>query len=88
MSALFCVKEKAETTSVKSDKSTNTSGIASSCVTGDSLSISSGDTINNFEGGTAEYKVISAKMSEECTLNVFPPVVMAFIRYGTFLMGL
>ncbi|XP_042876123.1 ubiquitin carboxyl-terminal hydrolase 16-like isoform X7 [Penaeus japonicus] len=60
--------EKAETTSVKSDKSTNTSGIASSCVTGDSLSISSGDTINNFEGGTAECKVPvdQAHMEEMC----------------------
>nr|XP_045592831.1 ubiquitin carboxyl-terminal hydrolase 16-like isoform X3 [Procambarus clarkii] len=58
---------KADSTSFKSDHTTNTSGRASSCRTGDNFSISSGETINNFDG-TIEHKVPvdQAHMDEMC----------------------
>ncbi|XP_042222250.1 ubiquitin carboxyl-terminal hydrolase 16-like [Homarus americanus] len=47
--------ERADNISIRSDNTTNTSGKASSSITGDTFSISSGDTINNFDG-TMEHK--------------------------------
>ena len=51
---LFIFQERADNTSLRSDVTTNTSGKASSSITGDSLSISSGDTIHNYESGSVK----------------------------------
>ncbi|XP_066939893.1 ubiquitin carboxyl-terminal hydrolase 16 isoform X4 [Macrobrachium rosenbergii] len=58
--------ERADNTSLKSDITTNTSGKASSSLTGDSISISSGDTINNYEAGIVKVPVDQAHMEEMC----------------------
>ncbi|XP_071524258.1 ubiquitin carboxyl-terminal hydrolase 16 isoform X2 [Panulirus ornatus] len=60
--------ERADNVSLKSDNTTNTSGKASSSINGDTLSISSGDTVNNFDTGTGEHKVPvdQAHMDEMC----------------------
>ncbi|XP_068236590.1 ubiquitin carboxyl-terminal hydrolase 16 isoform X3 [Palaemon carinicauda] len=59
-------KERADNTSLRSDITTNTSGKASSSLTGDSISISSGDTINNYEAGMIKVPVDQAHMEEMC----------------------
>ncbi|XP_066939890.1 ubiquitin carboxyl-terminal hydrolase 16 isoform X2 [Macrobrachium rosenbergii] len=59
-------QERADNTSLKSDITTNTSGKASSSLTGDSISISSGDTINNYEAGIVKVPVDQAHMEEMC----------------------
>ncbi|XP_068236606.1 ubiquitin carboxyl-terminal hydrolase 16 isoform X11 [Palaemon carinicauda] len=58
--------ERADNTSLRSDITTNTSGKASSSLTGDSISISSGDTINNYEAGMIKVPVDQAHMEEMC----------------------
>ncbi|XP_069954284.1 ubiquitin carboxyl-terminal hydrolase 16 isoform X5 [Cherax quadricarinatus] len=59
--------ERADITSLRSDNTINTTGKASN-ITGDTFSISSGDTINNFDIGTMEPKISvdQAHMDEMC----------------------